>query len=56
MSAHLTSILWALTASIVLAFQGVVISVFLKRIGILAVCIFTNAVNCVVLGLVGFWT
>ncbi len=56
MSAHVTSILWALTASIVLAFQGVVISVFLKRIGILAVCIFTNAVNCVVLGLVGFWT
>ena len=56
MSAHLTSILWALTASIVLAFQGVVISIFLKRIGILAVCIFTNAVNCVVLGLVGFWT
>lgn len=54
MADNTAGILWALIAAIVLAFQGVASARSLQRMGVLAASILTNAINVVVLGILGF--
>ena len=54
MTGNNLGIFWALIAAIILAFQGAASARALRRMGVLAASILTNAINVVVLGILGF--